>query len=267
MMEPEPAPGGNPVVLLHGWPGLPSDYRAVTPLLSGTRVLIPTLAGFGTGYTGPIEVADSTADLYARRLLSELDAEGATSGVTIVGYDIGSRIAQAALRADPDRFTGTVLTPGYPGIGERAGAAEYAERFWYQHFHRTPLAAELIDGDENNVASYLDWVWEQWSGPGAPRRHPHRDDLIVAYSRPGAFHASIQWYTANRGYSGELRPIHTPTTVLWPDADPLFPPAWADRIPEFFSSAVTHSVAGCGHFLPLENPAVLADAILRHATA
>lgn len=266
-MEPEPAPGGNPVVLLHGWPGLPSDYRAVTPLLSGTRVLIPTLAGFGTGYTGPIEVADSTADLYAWRLLSELDAEGVTSGVTIVGYDIGSRIAQAALRADPDRFTGAVLTPGYPGIGERAGAAEYAERFWYQHFHRTPLAAELIDGDENNVASYLDWVWEQWSGPGAPRRHPHRDDLIVAYSRPGAFHASIQWYTANRGYSGELRPIHTPTTVLWPDADPLFPPAWADRIPEFFSSAVTHSVAGCGHFLPLENSAVLADAILRHATA
>ena len=266
-MELESVTGGNPVVLLHGWPGLPSDYRALTPLLPGARVLIPTLAGFGTGYTGPIDTDDATADSYARRLLSELDAEGVTSGVTIVGYDIGSRIAQSALRADPDRFTGAVLTPGYPGIGERAGAAEYAERFWYQHFHRTPLAAQLIDGNESNVASYLDWVWDQWSGPGAPQWHPHRDDLIAAYSRPGAFHASIQWYTANRGYSGALPPIHTPTTILWPDADPLFPPAWADRIPEFFSTAVTHSVAGCGHFLPLENPAALADAILRHAIA
>ena len=85
-MEPEPAPGGNPVVLLHGWPGLPSDYRAVTPLLSGARVLIPTLAGFGTGYTGPIDTADADADSYARRLLGELDAQGVTSEVTIVGY-------------------------------------------------------------------------------------------------------------------------------------------------------------------------------------
>ena len=31
--------------------------------------------------------------------------------------------------------------------------------------------------------------------------------------------------------------IGPPTTVLWPEHDPLFPPEWSDRVPEFFADA------------------------------
>jgi pimeloyl-ACP methyl ester carboxylesterase len=55
--------------------------------------------------------------------------------------------------------------------------------------------------------------------------------------------------------------IPVPTTVLWPEHDPLFPPEWSDRIDQFFSSATLSSLAGAGHFSPLEAPASFAGAI------
>ena len=49
-----------------------------------------------------------------------------------------------------------------------------------------------------------------------------------------------------------------PTTVLWPERDPLFPRAWSDRLEEFFNDVKLHFVDGVGHFTPLECPQLLA---------
>ena len=45
-----------------------------------------------------------------------------------------------------------------------------------------------------------------------------------------------------------------PTTVLWPEHDPLFPREWSDRIGEFFADARLTWLDGAGHFSPLEAP-------------
>jgi pimeloyl-ACP methyl ester carboxylesterase len=85
--------------------------------------------------------------------------------------------------------------------------------------------------------------------------------LTNLYSAPGAFTASISWYRAGSGTVAtslaERAPepgdrIAVPTTVLWPEHDPLFPPDWSDRLPEFFSDVTSHTLAGAGHFSPLE---------------
>jgi pimeloyl-ACP methyl ester carboxylesterase len=52
-----------------------------------------------------------------------------------------------------------------------------------------------------------------------------------------------------------------PTTVLWPEHDPLFPRAWADRIDEFFVGARLRNLDGVGHFTPLEAPHDFAAAL------
>ena len=54
-----------------------------------------------------------------------------------------------------------------------------------------------------------------------------------------------------------------PTTVLWPEHDPLFPPAWADRLDEFFDDYELHHLPGVGHYVPLEAPQAVADATVR----
>ncbi|MDQ1126606.1 pimeloyl-ACP methyl ester carboxylesterase [Microbacterium sp. SORGH_AS 505] len=250
------------VVLLHGWPGLPSDYDQVVAHLSGEQVIVPDLAGFGAGFTGTSPAFDATAAAHAGRLLSQLDETGVTGGVVIGGYDIGSRIAQAALRADPDRFDGAVLTPAYPGIGDRAASPALASTFWYQHFHREPVAAALIDGDERAVRTYLTHIWETWRADAAPP--PHLDEIVAAYARPGAFAASLEWYTANRGYSADEGPITVPTTMLWAEHDPLFPVEWADNLPQHFSDVHLEVVPDSGHFVPVERPDAVAKAIRSH---
>lgn len=245
------------MVLLHGWPGLPADYDAVLAGLPDVRVIVPDLRGMGAAFDGVVPVEASTAQSHADRMLASLDDAGIGGGVVIAGYDIGSRIAQAALQTDPDRFDGAVLTPAYPGIGDRAASPALASVFWYQHFHREPIAAELIDGDERAVRAYLTYLWHEWRADAAPP--PHLDQIVAAYARPGAFAASLQWYVANRGYAAETGPITVPTTMLWPDRDPLFPLEWADNLAQQFTDARLNVVEGCGHFVPVERP----DAVIR----
>lgn len=252
---------GDRVVLVHGWPGLPSDYDAVQDELRPATVIVPDLRGFGAAFEGELPLKGATADAHARRLLSALEGVEVAGRTVIAGYDIGSRIAQAALRLDPSRFDGAVLTPAYPGIGDRATAPSLAPVFWYQHFQREPIAAALIDGNPDAVGRYFDYLWSAWSGPTAPSTHPQREELIAAYSRPGAFAASIQWYLANRGYVGDQPPIETPAVMLWPTEDPLFPIEWADRLGEHFTDITMRPVGGSGHFLPIEAPSAFVDAI------
>jgi pimeloyl-ACP methyl ester carboxylesterase len=90
--------------------------------------------------------------------------------------------------------------------------------------------------------------------------------LVGVYSQPGAFTASIGWYRAGSGtvataLAEQQFTIETPTTVLWPAHDPLFPPAWSDRLGEFFTDVTLQRLPGVGHFTPLEAPETFAAAI------
>ena len=61
--------------------------------------------------------------------------------------------------------------------------------------------------------------------------------------------------------------LAVPATVLWPEHDPLFPPAWSDRLGEFFAAATLQMMPGVGHFSPLEAPETFATAIRAAAEA
>jgi pimeloyl-ACP methyl ester carboxylesterase len=255
----ERMPDDVQVLLLHGWPGLPSDYDAVLARLPDLACAVPALTGFGDGFDGAVLPGDAAASAHAARLLAALPPAGP---IVVVGYDIGSRIAQAMLHAAPERFAGAVLTPGYPGIGTRAAAPDLAPLFWYQHFHRTPLAAQLIDGRVDAVRAHLEFLTTAWSADPDIASGARFDAVVEAYARPGAFAASIAWYRDNIGYTGGA-PIGVPTTMLWPQHDPLFPLAWADELGAWFADAELRPVPA-GHFVPLEAPDAVAAAIRAH---
>jgi pimeloyl-ACP methyl ester carboxylesterase len=188
----------------------------------------------------------------------------------IAGYDIGSRIAQTIARTAPDRVGAIVVCPPLPGVGERVLSAGAQREFWYQAFHQLDLAAELVDGRTAAVRAYLRHFWSHWSGPAYQQPEEDLDRLVEAYRSPGAFTASIGWYRAGSGTVArslaELPPdrrdrIAVPTTILWPDRDPLFPQAWGDRLDDFFADVTLRQLSGVGHFVPLEAPQVFAGAI------
>jgi pimeloyl-ACP methyl ester carboxylesterase len=264
--------GAQAIVLLHGWPGGRHDHDAVAAALAGSAdVLVPDLRGFGDS-EGPADAPDAAyaAPAQAASVVALLDELG-LERVLIGGYDVGSRVAQRIAADHPERVAGLVITPPLPGAGERILGAQAMDEFWYQPFHRLPLARALIDGRPDAVRAYLRHFWEHWSAPGFTPPAAHLDALVESYARPGAFTRSTAWYRAGSGAVASalaetvpdpVNRIAAPTTILWPEHDPLFPPAWSDRVDLFFAAAEVRELPGSGHFVPLEAPGAFAGALL-----
>ena len=262
------AGSGPPVLLLHGWPGDRTDFAEVARLLSDGGVaetVVPDLLGFGLSPAPEGTLVGR--DEQVRAVLGLMDALGLRSAV-VAGYDVGSRVAQALAAAHPDRVDALVVAPPLPGAGRRVLDAEAQPEFWYQSFHRLPLATELVDGRAEAVRAYLTHFWTHWSGPDSTPQLERIDHLTARYAVPGAFTASISWYRSGSAMIARSlaeRPpaerITTPTTVLWPEHDPLFPRAWSDRLDEWFADVRLRLLDGVGHFVPVEAPAAFADAV------
>ncbi|HLK73065.1 MAG TPA: alpha/beta hydrolase [Streptosporangiaceae bacterium] len=264
-------PGRPAVLMLHGWPGDRTDYTAVaSPVSAVADVIVPDLRGFGESDKHDADPgAQYNAVAQARSLVAPIEELGLARPV-LVGYDIGSRIAQAIARDRPDLVRALVIAPPLPGIGDRILQPGAQREFWYQAFHQLELCTELIDGHRDAVRDYLRHFWSHWSGPGYEPASRHLDHLVSVYGQPGAFAASIAWYRAGAGsVAASLtervpapdRRIAVPTTVLWPEYDPLFPREWSDRIGDFFAAARLTWLDDAGHFSPVEAPDAYAAAI------
>jgi pimeloyl-ACP methyl ester carboxylesterase len=78
------------VVLLHGWPGLPSDWDEVRLALGPSYTSIaPDLAGFGAAFV-PGEPVDARAETHAQAII-ELIPDRRLDRPVVAGYDIGTR--------------------------------------------------------------------------------------------------------------------------------------------------------------------------------
>ena len=268
---------GPAVLLLHGWPGDRTDYRAVVPRLTdAAEVVVPDLRGFGESDRHPADPGRQyTAAAQARSVIALIEELGLGRPV-LAGYDIGSRIAQAVAREQPGLVRALVISPPLPGIGDRILSPRAQQEFWYQPFHQLGLSTELIDGQPDLVRTYLRHFWSHWSGQEFRLDGEHLEHLVSMYGRPGAFAASVAWYRSGAGSvatsvaeqaPGPASRVPVPATVLWPTHDPLFPVPWSDRIGEFFTDARLTILEGAGHFTPLERPREFATAVIAAAGA
>ena len=272
-----PDGAGRPaVLLLHGWPGDRGDHAEVAARLAGTaEVLLPDLRGFGRSDRHRVDPAEHYGpEGQVRSLVGLLDELG-VERVVAAGYDVGSRVAQALAREHPDRVAALVVTPPVPGVGERILGTGPFREFWYQAFHQLDLAEDLLDGHPDAVRRYLRHFWTHWSGPAFTPTGQHLDRLTEVYGPPGAFVASVGWYRAGAAVVAralaERAPappdrVTAPTTVLWPEHDPLFPREWADRLSDFYADVRLVDLPGCGHFVPVEAPDAFAAAVCEALT-
>ncbi len=262
--------GAPTVLLLHGWPGFWYDWRRVLPLLAPTTsVIAMDLRGFGASAKPdwPVREAYSPA-AQARNVLTLLDALQLEQ-VIVVGYDVGGRVALNLARSAPQRVRALVLGPTlYAGFGMRPLQPEAQRERWYQHFHTTPQADQLIGHDRETVRLYLSYFYDHWVSNKQSLRPKEFEAIVETYAQPGAVRGSIAWYRAGAG-SGQITasslqeaPIEQPTAVVWGGNDPILPAAWTDRLEEFFSHLTSVQILpGIGHFVPFEAPEALVEAI------
>jgi pimeloyl-ACP methyl ester carboxylesterase len=264
---------GTPrVLLLHGWPGFWYDWRRVLPLLAqSTSVVAMDLRGFGSSAKPDWPARSAyTPEAQANNALALLDHLHAEQMI-VVGYDIGSRVAQTLARVAPGRVQSLVLSaPVYPGYGTRPLEPQAQQERWYQHFHLLPQADQIIGHDRETVRLYLSHFYDHWIGNKQALRPSEFEEIVTTYAQHGAVRGSIAWYRSGAGSAHiALTPAQTPpvpiphpTVVLWGELDPILPAGWADRLGDYFSHLIRVQILpGIGHFLPFEAPEAVVEAI------
>ena len=258
---------GPPLLLLHGWPEFWWTWEPVMRRLGDRFTLLaPDLRGFGESDkpSGPWGPADHTADLLA--LLDELGV----GAVGVVGHDVGGAIMQAMAREAPERCTGLFFFDFvYPGIGARMGTPDRLIEIWYQSFHQVDIAPVLVGASRETCKVYLGHIYRHWA-----HRTEAFDDAVVdvfvdTFMKPGNLEGGFAHYKAANagrlammaGTAPQLPRITVPTCVRWAAHDPLFPPAWTDRLDETFADLDVAVLPDVGHFPHREAPDLAAQEI------
>jgi pimeloyl-ACP methyl ester carboxylesterase len=260
---------GEPVVLLHGWPGFWYDWRrVVVPLAEEVDVIALDFRGFGDSDKpegDPKELY--TADRLAADVLALLDHLGVGRFV-VAGHDTGAVVAQVLARTTPERVSALVLfNPPHSAIGDKPKEPASQRESWYHHFHALPWSDQLVGFSRATTELYLRHFYDHWVGNKDSVRSEEFEAIVDAFARPGALRASFGWYRAT--YEEETDPsayatkdpIPLPTVVRWGERDPVKPAAWAEGIEQTFPDLDFRFVPSAGHFVLFEAPEETVTAI------
>lgn len=268
-------PDGVPVVLLHGFPYDVRCYDEVAARLTGARVLVPYLRGFGgTRFRSADTPRSGQQAALAQDLLDFLDALAIERAV-VAGYDWGGRAACIAAALWPSRIRGLVSVDGY-NVQHLASAAEptrpeWERTYWYQYYFHSERGRRGLERNRDELCELLWRTWSPtWAGAASafPASAPslHNPDfvevVIHSYRHRFGLAAGDPRYDELEELIAAEPSIAVPTVVLEGDADGIGGPSAAeDR--EHFTGPYEHRVLpGVGHNAPQEAPAEFADAVL-----
>lgn len=248
------AGSGDPVLMLHGWPGHWYCWRHLVPELSRSyRLLMPDLRGFGWS-DAPGQGYDPQT--FAADALALLDALG-LDRVRLVGHDWGGFTAFLLGVKHSERFT-RILVFNAPPLWAPLRWAVIASlwRTWYVAAIASPLGPRLVAG-----AGFVPW----FIGLGGKRHVFSVEDAEIYAERlrhPDRARAACLLY---RTYLRTARDIFirrrykdddlsVPTRLVFSADDFYLPTAYVSGFERHAPNLEVEFVPGCGHFLPEERP-------------
>lgn len=247
-----------PVLFLHGWPQTGLCWSGVVEALDGrVLALAPDLRGFGdsdkpaSGYGMDALAADAAA------ILDAMDVERAV----VVAHDVGGPAAWALAATRPERVAALLfLETPFLGV-EVPGSEGFVTRFWHLLLHQdVDLACWLIAGRERG---YLDWFIRHFAAE--PDRAAADLDLwAAAMAAPGPLRGGFEHYRAmpaNAARAAAL--LETPLTMpvsAW-GASRVMGGYCLEAARRLAPQALGGIVEDCGHWIPEERPALVADLV------
>jgi pimeloyl-ACP methyl ester carboxylesterase len=271
-------PQGFPIILLHGFPDDVRAWDGVAPPLAaaGHRVLVPYLRGYGpTRFLDPAAPRMAQQAAIGQDLLDFIVALGLPR-VALAGYDWGGRAACIAAILAPDRLRALVTVTGYNvqntlALSRPAPVAE-ERAYWYQWYFNTERGRRGLEQNRREICRLL---WREWS-PSWRFDDATFDRTAQSFENPDFVDVVIHSYRHRYGNApgeprfdaierrlAELPPIQVPTIVLHGAEDTVVPPHRSEgHLARFPAGTARRVVAGAGQFLPREQPAAIAEAIL-----
>jgi pimeloyl-ACP methyl ester carboxylesterase len=224
-------PGGEPAVLLHGFPeNAALGWRRQLPALAdaGLRVWAPDQRGYGESGR-PSRVSDYVIDALSADALAVLDAAAAEAGrprAHLVGHDWGGAVAWWTALAHPERLASLTIL-NCPQLSVLRSALLFRNprqmaRSWYIAWFQLPWLAPAVLG-AGRAALLARGLRDSGRRASAGRPAAFDDHDLDAYraaaARPGALRAMIAWYRAlpfgrpvPPGSDGRVR---VPVRLIW----------------------------------------------------
>ncbi|MEO7240373.1 MAG: alpha/beta hydrolase [Sphingomicrobium sp.] len=262
-----------PVILLHGFPESHRTWRALTPLLTRFRLIMPDQRGFA-GSDRPAEVGAYRTDMLIDDIFALADALG-VDRFALVGHDWGGAVAwAAALRGDPRLTRLAIVNAPHPMIFQKSLIEDSNQRAASQY-----ITAFRAPGFEAAVAAMgFDAFFDKTFGGHvdlATITASERRQYIADWSQPGALTAMLNWYRASNmivpppGISVpvpdlQLRVVHKlhiPTLVVWGMRDKALLPLQLDGLDRLIDDVQIVRIPDAGHFAPWQAPAAVAAAL------
>jgi microsomal epoxide hydrolase len=257
---------GETVVLLAGYPESWFAWRKVMPLLAGRyRVIVPDLPGQGDS-DRPQDGYDTQSLATALHgLLGKLDARR----YHLAAHDVGAWVAYpyAALFGD-EVSSLTLLDAGIPGITLPEAlpvAPERAWRTWHFAFHAIPDLPELLIAGKERA--YLDWFLRRKTANPQTFTDADIDEYLRVLTKEGGLRAGLAYYRAADVSARQNRELSTRGKLRMPvlalSADQGSIADMAGPLRAYADEVHGATLAHCGHFLPEEQPAAVAEELLR----
>jgi len=269
--------GSGPLALcLHGFPDTAWGWRHLLPALADAG--FHAVAPFMRGYAPTAVPADAHFQIGA--MVDDAnalhDAFGGDGEAVIIGHDWGAMATYGAAAFAPARWR-RVVTAAVPPLGAVTGAMlTYTQlrRSWYMFFFQNPLADLVVGMDD---LEFIARLWQDWS-PG----HDGTEDVNhvrEALGDPANLASALGYYRAM--FQPELQmpelqpqqdacnaPTPQPTLYLHGRTDGCMGVDWAEGALAFLPAegSRVEIIEEAGHFLQVEQPAVVNRLIIEHVS-
>lgn len=258
--------GGEPVILLHGFPESSRMWTPLMPVLAdlGYRVLAPDQRGYSPG-ARPEGIESYRYANLASDVVAMADAVG-FERFHLVGHDWGAGAGWAVVARYPARVASwaALSVPHVAAFGRAIREDEdQAKRSTYITFFQEPGVAEAALSADGFAG--LKNVWSASSDE-------EKADYLALFSQPGALTGALNWYRGSRGIDPDdpdvqFGEVTTPSLLIWGNRDQAIGRKGVEDAAAYMKGPYTFVELDAGHWLIQEKPGEVIAAVTRHLKA